>query len=110
MVKKRWLNYFIVQYRDEVLIQQRIEKDIWKELYQFVLIETKKSYKKEQLELMFLEQYNFSNYDIADEWKTTQALSHQSICFHFFIVELKRKKKVENYQWMKLSHLRQLAF
>ena len=109
-IRKRWLNYFIVQCGNEILIQQRSEKDIWHALHQFVLIETKRSCKRSQLEELFQKQYGVENYIITDEWKEKQLLSHQSICFHFLLVKLKHKRKVENYNWMKLSHLQELAF
>jgi len=109
-IKKRWLNYFIVQCGDEILIQQRSEKDVWQGLHQFVLIETKKSCKRSQLEELFQAQYGIENYIVTNEWKEKQALSHQSISFHFLFVTVRKKKTFPNYTWMKLSHLQELAF
>ncbi|HEX8314225.1 MAG TPA: A/G-specific adenine glycosylase [Flavisolibacter sp.] len=109
-IKKRWLNYFVVQCGDEMLIQQRDEKDIWQGLHQFVLIETGRSCTRSQLEKLFQKQYGLEDYIITYEWEEKQALSHQNISFHFFILKVKRKKKVQNYTWMKLSHLQELAF
>ena len=108
--KRRWLNYFIVQCADEVLIQQRTEKDIWHHLHQFVLIETSKSCKRKQLEEFFNSQYGLENYLIIDEWEVQQVLSHQIINFHFVFVTVKRKKAVKGYSWVKLSHLQEIAF
>lgn len=110
VLKKRWLNYFIVQYGDEVLIQQRTAKDIWHGLYQFVLIETEKAAKAKKLLQLFEEEYGIENYAVTEEWQTQQHLSHQSVCFHFFRLALKRKKKVNGYSWMKVSQLKELAF
>jgi A/G-specific adenine glycosylase len=109
-IKKRWLNYFIVRYADEVLIQQRTEKDIWHHLHQFVLIETKKTCERKQLEELFQNQYGFEGYVVRDEWTKQQALSHQNISFHFVSITAKRKKNVPGYSWIKLSHLQELAF
>lgn len=109
-IRKRWLNYFIVRCGDEVLIQQRSEKDIWHNLHQFVLIETGHSCKRTQLEELFQKQFGLEDYIITNEWKEKQALSHQSISFHFLVLKLKRKKRVQNYTWTKLSHLQELAF
>ncbi|RYZ29624.1 MAG: A/G-specific adenine glycosylase [Chitinophagaceae bacterium] len=109
-IKKRWLNYFVVQCGDEIVIQQRSEKDIWQGLHQFVLIETKKSCKRSQLEELFQAQYGMESYTITHEWKEKQALSHQSISFHFLFLKVNKKKSVSNYTWMKLSHLQELAF
>lgn len=41
--KKRYFNYFIVQSEAGYPIQKRTEKDIWKHLYEFPLIETDKA-------------------------------------------------------------------
>lgn len=109
-ITKRWLNYFIVQCGDEILIQQRHDKDVWQNLHQFLLIETERSCRRSQLEDLFQKQFGVEDYIITNEWKEKQALSHQSICFHFLAIKLKRKKKVENYTWAKLSHLQELAF
>ena len=41
LVKKtRWLYYFILQVKDTVLIRKRTGKDIWENLYEFVLYES----------------------------------------------------------------------
>ena len=110
VLKKRWLNYFIVQCGDEVLIQQRSSKDIWQGLHQFVLMETEKAAKAKQLESLFQTQYGLEGYDLLNDWKERQTLSHQSIAFHFLHIKLKRKKKIENYQWLKTTQLKELAF
>jgi A/G-specific adenine glycosylase len=109
-IKKRWLNFFIVQCGDQVLIQQRISKDVWQGLHQFFLIETEKSPKAKSLFPLFEQQAGIMEYSVIEEWKTKQALSHQSICFHFFHLKVKRKKAVEGYRWMKLNELEELAF
>jgi A/G-specific adenine glycosylase len=38
--KNRWLYYFIVTIKDGVLVRKRITKDIWENLYEFVLYES----------------------------------------------------------------------
>lgn len=109
-LKKRWLNYFVLRCGNEVLIQQRSEKDIWQGLHHFFLIETAKACKTNELESMFQQQAGITDYLVEEEWKQQQVLSHQRICFHFFSLKLKRKKKVEGYAWMPISEVRQLAF
>ena len=39
-IKNRYLHYFILNYKNNVYIQKRTEKDIWQNLYEFYLIET----------------------------------------------------------------------
>jgi A/G-specific adenine glycosylase len=109
-LKKRWLNYFLVQCGDEVLIQQRTGKDIWQGLHQFFLMETEKNYSIEALRQLFVQQTGIATYTILKEWKKKQALSHQRICFHLLHVMVTRKKKVEGYRWIHQHEMRQLAF
>ncbi|HEY1022265.1 MAG TPA: A/G-specific adenine glycosylase [Flavisolibacter sp.] len=109
-LKKRWLNYFFVQCGYELLIQQRMGKDIWQGLHQAFLIETEKSFSTPALQQLFMQQTGITNYTIVADWKNKQALSHQSICFHLLHVRVTRKKKIEGYKWIHRDELRQLAF
>ena len=110
VLKKRWLNYFIVQCGDEILVNQRLEKDVWQGLHQFVLIETEKAVKAKKLLELFGEEYGIDDYAVAEEWKTQQHLSHQSVFFHFLHIKLKQRKKIEGYNWTEISQLKELAF
>ncbi len=38
--RERFFNYIIVEYQDEVYVKERTGKDIWQNLYEFILIET----------------------------------------------------------------------
>lgn len=109
-LKKRWLNYFLVQCGNEILIQQRNTKDIWQNLHQFVLLETEKSVNTNELLGAFEQQTGIDNFAVVQQWKTKQALSHQSISFHFISGWVKHKKKVEGYTWITLPHVNDLAF
>ena len=42
-IKNRYLHYFVLNYKNDVYIQKRTEKDIWQNLYEFYLIETAQS-------------------------------------------------------------------
>jgi A/G-specific adenine glycosylase len=39
-IRNRYFHYFVFNYKDNVYIQKRTEKDIWQNLYEFYLIET----------------------------------------------------------------------
>lgn len=39
-IKPRWFNYLIIEYKGRIYIKKRTGNDIWKSLYEFVLIET----------------------------------------------------------------------
>jgi len=40
IVKTRYFNYLHIKFKDEIFISQRVKNDIWKNLYEFPLIET----------------------------------------------------------------------
>ena len=109
-LKTRWLNYFIVQCGEDLLVQQRSGKDIWDALYQFFLVETSKAHSSAKLLQFFQEESGITNYSFSEEWKTRQALSHRIVEFHFFRLRVRRMKKVKGYEWMKLTQLREFAF
>jgi A/G-specific adenine glycosylase len=109
-IKKRWLNYFIVQCGDEILVQQRTGKDIWQGLFQFVLIETQEAIRLKLLLSLVQQQFGINASAVINEWSEEQKLSHQTICFHFLHIIIKQKTPVENYSWMKLSQVQGFAF
>lgn len=39
-IRNRYLHYFVFNYKDNIYIQKRTDKDIWQNLYEFFLIET----------------------------------------------------------------------
>lgn len=39
-IRKRWFYYLVLEHGQKTLIRQRIEKDIWNQLYEFPVIET----------------------------------------------------------------------
>ncbi|MBL4715580.1 MAG: A/G-specific adenine glycosylase, partial [Bacteroidia bacterium] len=47
--RKRYFNYLLINYEDKVYISKRIKNDIWKNLFEFPLIETDKKIDKKDL-------------------------------------------------------------
>ncbi len=41
-IKKRFFNYWVIHFKEEIVVQKRNGKDIWEGLYQFPLFETEK--------------------------------------------------------------------
>ena len=110
-IKKRWLNYIIIQYKDKVAIRKRTSKDIWQQLFEFALIETPSLCTQQQILESFEKQYGITHYNIRGNFaETTQKLTHQYITFNFIVIELSKKEKIENFTWAPLSHLNQFAF
>jgi A/G-specific adenine glycosylase len=109
-IKERWLNYFIVKHKHQILIRQRTSKDIWQHLFEFVLIETEKSFNSKKLIQLFSQQYGIADFGWHHYYSINQKLSHQSIHFSFLEIELKHKEAVPGFFWVKISELDSYAF
>jgi A/G-specific adenine glycosylase len=85
--KQRWFNYFIIGEGKDVLVRKRGENDIWANLFEFMLIETKNPISiSEENEEQFLKQhFGKKSIDIlrsSKEYK--QELTHQTVYIKFF--------------------------
>ena len=79
-VKKRLFNYLVNTDKDKIYIQQRKEKDIWQNLYEFPLIESEKPITGKKLS----EQIKSNVRLLADY---SHKLSHRDIHARFWLVE-----------------------
>lgn len=109
-IRERWLNYYVVRYNDYVLIRKRVSKDVWQQLFEFVLIETDKSYPHRKLMSLFRNQYSLANHRFWFVHYAKQKLSHQLIHFSFLEIEVNQKRAVPGFSWVKISRLSQYAF
>ncbi|MGZ3852248.1 MAG: A/G-specific adenine glycosylase [Flavisolibacter sp.] len=109
-IKERWLNYFVVKFKDQVLVRQRVSKDIWQQLYEFVLIETAKPNNQKQLLDLFRTQYQLPLHTIGEIHTTKQKLSHQLIHFSFVTVSVNERETIKGFSWLKLRDLDQYPF
>ena len=48
-IKNRYFNYLILNYKNAVYITKRTEKDIWQNMYEFLLVETDNTINEEEL-------------------------------------------------------------
>lgn len=113
-IKKRYFFYFLLESKGKLLIRKRNEKDIWKGLYELVLIETEDSTSAEKAILQFKQNMlpttqTFTVKSISPLF--THQLSHQTIYTHFINIELADLKKVvADYTIIPKSKLSQYAF
>lgn len=93
-ISHRYFTYFIFRYQRNddfcTLIKQRTEKDIWKNLFEFPLLETKNTPSQSELNdflLKFISDYKepviLSNHEIKHQ------LSHQLLHVNFTIITIK---------------------
>jgi A/G-specific adenine glycosylase len=113
-VRERWLNYIVIICKQEVAIQQRTAKDIWQDLYEFPLIETKKAVSKTTLvksatwkkwlgDAVLIRQ--------EDPVMERQLLSHQLVHGQFILMQTDRKPTaMAGWQWVKKNKLGTYSF
>lgn len=113
-IKKRWFNYFVVEFRDTILIQQRTGKDIWQNLFEFPLIETEKHETEKYILSKALETGLFNAKEVESATISPlykQQLSHQLIHGSFIKVKVNRKIRLSpNWMWAKKSQIGNYAF
>lgn len=109
-IKERWLNYAVVKCDDKVLIHQRNAKDIWQQLFEFVLIETEKPFGAKKMLALFEKQYGIRSYKIVHFQSVTQKLSHQLVRFSFFEIDIQQEVKLPGFIWVTKSGLKKYAF
>lgn len=113
-IRKRWFYYLLLDYKNEIAIRQRTEKDIWQDLYEFPLIESPVELGKkallQQIETRKLfDTKNAELFSISPLFK--QQLSHQLIAGQFIRFKVKRKfSGAESWQWIAKNKIGKYAF
>jgi A/G-specific adenine glycosylase len=87
--KYRFFYFFIVRCKDEVLIEKRLGKDIWEELYQFPLLESAERLEETEIATnSFLNEPTHKNLQIlAISAEIKHVLSHQIIKARFIHIK-----------------------
>lgn len=81
----RYFHYLCVRHKNNFLMKERTEKDIWKGLYEIPLREDKRIKKKDEL----LHEFNEKKIIIDKESKIVKhVLSHQTIFAKFYLIEV----------------------
>ena len=106
-VKNRFFYYFVIKSGDYLLMNQRINQDIWKGLYDFFLVETERE--AEPMDILaaklpegaMLEQLEVGEPSAVYGHK----LTHQQIRAQFMVIEIKEKQAFKG--WSEQCNLRQ---
>ncbi len=111
--KRRWFTYFIIDAgNNETWIRRRIEKDIWRDLYEFVLLESGQFIPQEDLASSSFLQGQFGNQPFQINYTSPpfkQTLTHQLITGSF--VHLSPVPgEIEGYHRVARSALKQFPF
>lgn len=109
--KERWFYYFIIEVGDSVYIRKREQKDIWQNLYEFVLLEKEKKENHPEKTLLkkLLQHGSYSVSSVSNIYK--QQLTHQRISGQFCVVNLRSHFIPEGaYHLVKKVALKDYAF
>jgi A/G-specific adenine glycosylase len=113
-IRQRFFNYLLVEHGNKIYINQRTEKDIWQNLYEFILIETESLVgEKEFLNCSSITSLFYeNNFKVSKISKTfSQKLTHQTITGRFFHINIKNPViTLKKYKAVSRSELKKLAF
>lgn len=111
--KMRWLTYFIFIHEGNILINKRIEKDIWQNLYEFYLVENKQKHDwtKQKVKKWLLREHNSHSDKICISTLYEQQLTHQNIKAQFIQIALdKIPETLRTSTWVKRAETNRLPF
>ncbi len=110
--KNRWFYYIIAEFKGGIYIRKRVQKDIWQNLHEFILIEKDKMIKPQSILTSKLfkniagKDYKIINISAINK----QQLTHQTVYGCFIHILLHKKSLLEGFELFKKSELKQLAF
>lgn len=111
-IRKRFFYYFHIQYKDFIYFQKRTNKDIWKNLYEFPLIELSKELTQDEV----IESDNFRSLFgnsctptiLSATTLPKHVLSHQHIFATFYNIvvdeESEQMKSFIRFRWSEIDH------
>ncbi|WP_336515248.1 A/G-specific adenine glycosylase [Pollutibacter soli] len=111
--RTRYFYYFFLEKDDEIMVRERVTKDIWQHLYEPVLVEAEKELSEKEINPLLrkigipADSVSGLRYSV----KHSQQLTHQQICGIFTHVSLKNKvDALSGYQWVNKSEFEKLPF
>ena len=112
-ITKRWFNYLVIVYNDKLYIRKRIDKDIWKNLHEFVLIETNTDVPAKRVlakaeKGKILKKSSYRVVSISPLY--SQQLSHQKIIGRFIKIAIKKEFILSGFKPVSLKQLSRHAF
>lgn len=108
LIKHRYFHYLIFNNYDKLLIEQRFAKDIWRDLFQFPLIETKQ--KQQKLTKKQLLVANYGNIKPKFLTDVLHKLTHQHLHIRFYYVQNELPTLKENQLWAFTNELQNFPF
>lgn len=111
--KIRWLFYFIINEGDKTYVRKRGIKDIWENLYEFVLIEAPAPTELEQIRKAaeFKKLFGKTVFEVSAISKIySQKLTHQTIHGQFIKIKLNKPLTLQEYELVSPKAMANLPF
>ncbi len=109
-IRKRWFNYFLLEHNCRVMVQKRTGKDIWQDLYQFPLLETKEEEPVAVVINKIIKSTTQYKLKAVSAFRKQQ-LSHQLIQGRFIHLLLENKPTLTgNYEWVTKAQIKKYPF
>ena len=111
--RTRWFYFLVVRYRNKEYIRKREAKDIWQNLYEYILLEMPgaKTTGAIQASKEFRAIFKGTSYTIGEvSVEYQQQLTHQTIVGRFITITVKRPLGLENYQLASADDIKRLPF
>jgi len=100
-LKERFFHYFYVTDNASFLLNKRIHNDIWKNLYDFPMIETKNKTKISKQKV--LDFFNIKNCNLEFVIASKHLLSHQNLNLFFYNIHLDKINKKTQKDYISVS-------
>lgn len=112
-VTKRNFYFLVLEYKQQIAIRQRMEKDIWQGLFEFPLLESAatipdKALVTQAASNQWLHTDSALIQSVSPWYK--QQLTHQVISGKFVRISLKKKPAVPGFIWLTKKELKRYAF
>lgn len=108
--RTRWFYYLVVDLNGKLFVRKRGAKDIWENLYEFILVEATEALVFENFQLLetVLGTRDFEVENISSFYK--QLLTHQTIQGQFIKVKIKGSLAIKGYEMVSEKALQKLPF
>lgn len=113
-VKERWLNFYVLQFKEYICVTLRQNSDIWQNLYCTLSTETMCNSADNEILELFYKKYKMASGNVVktlvDPLLYNQKLTHRHIKARFVRLWVSKKINIEGYEWIPDNKLKQLAF
>jgi A/G-specific adenine glycosylase len=112
-IKKRYFNYLLVNYKEQIFIRKRTDSDIWQNLHEFILIETPAPSDITEIQMSEAFQHLLGNASFEIDRVSApfkQQLTHQTIHSQFISVTVKKPPVLPGYTLVARNSLNNYAF